>query len=280
MRLLICLVVVVLMHFSLAVKAQDVTFSGASSLALGGIKSVERNHLSVLTNPAGIASIQSPGIAFTYACPYNLQQLSDRAVSAVLPSQWGHFSLLFAQSGYSLSRFNRYGLAYSRTFGRIVAASFQFNGVSHFIQESGTSHGFFSTAGLQFFPSKAVIIGFFIQNVEQSQISYPEQSDLLPVIYAVGLEWKPQHVLSMFLEMEKDQEFNPLYKFGMELRPIDLLKIRGGLTNNPIKMSFGIGLTWKFIEMDVGLSHHQQLGITSGASFSFSLQKELLKPKK
>jgi len=193
---------------------------------------------------------------------------------ATAPTKVGHFSLLFTQSGYSLSLLNRYGFSYARTFGKHVAASLQFNGLTHKIEGVDTYGGFFTTIGLQLFPSEKVDLGFYIQNPEQSKISYPVQKELIPVLYVAGLSWHPFNYLSLMVEMEKDQQFDPQYKFGIELQPVDILTLRGGVKGSPVELSFGAGTRWHFIVVDIGMSYHQQLGVTSGVSLTISLQKK------
>ena len=268
--------IIVLMGISLSpiVCAQDFNFSGVPSLSLGHVRSVERNIFSPLSNPAGVTKLKIPGFAISYISPYAIKELSNRSVTATTPTKVGHFSLLFTQAGYSLSLLNRYGFSYARTFGKVVAASLQFNGLTHKIEGADTYGGFFTTIGLQFFPSEKVDLGFYIQNPEQSKISYPDQKELIPVLYVAGLNWHPLNYLSLMVEMEKDQQFDPQYKFGIELQPVDILTLRGGVKGSPVELSFGAGTRWRFIVVGVGMSYHQQLGVTSGVSMTISLQKK------
>ncbi len=164
-------------------------------------------------------------------------------------------------------------LQHARTFGKHVAAAFQFNGLTHKIDGAETYSGFFSTIGVQFFPSEKVELGFYIQNPEQSKISYPNQKELIPALYVAGINWHPLNYLSLMVEMEKDQQFDPQYKFGIEIQPVDILILRGGVKGSPVELSFGAGTEWGFITIDIGMSYHQQLGVTSGVSLTISLVK-------
>jgi len=253
--------------------AQDFNAPGISSLSTGGIRSTERNIFSVLSNPAGLTGVTHPGIAVSYIAPYNLHKLSNRSVTGIFPTKAGSFSLLFTQAGYSLSLINRYGFAYARKFGSHVSASLMFNGITHRLNGTDNYGGFFSVIGMQFFPSETVNIGIVIQNIEQSKIAYPDRKALIPVLYVAGISWQPLDELSLKAELEKDQELKPQYKFGIEYSPLDLLTLRGGLRGSPAEISFGTGLKWQFVIIDIGISYHQQLGVTSGASLCFSLMK-------
>jgi len=253
--------------------AQDFNTPTVPSLSTGGVRSTERSIFSVLSNPAGITEVSSPGIAVSYVAPYNLHKLSNRSVTGILPTKAGSFSFLFTQAGYLLSLINRYGFAYARKFGSHVSASLMFNGITHRLNGTDNYGGFFSVIGMQFFPSKAVNIGFVIQNIEQSKIAYPDRKVLIPVLYVAGISWQPMEELSLKAEMEKNQELKPQYKFGIEYSPLDLLTLRGGVRGNPVEISFGTGLKLKFVVLDIGISYHQQLGVTSGASLNFSFLK-------
>ncbi len=254
--------------------AQDFNYSDASSLSLGQVKATERSIFSVMANPAGLTGVKSPGIAVSYVSPYNIRKLSSRSVTGTMPSQYGHFSLLFTQSGYSLSLLNRYGFSYARQFGKHVSAALMFNALTHKLNGTEIYSGFFSVIGVQLFPSNTVDVGIYIQNIEQSKISYPDQSVPIPVLYVAGINWHPLTDLALMAEIEKDQEFAPQYKFGMQYIPVDILILRGGVKGSPVDLSFGIGLNLSFIVIDIGISYHQQLGVTSAASLTLSLNRK------
>ncbi len=270
----LCLIIVLTgISLSPIVCAQDFNFSGVPSLSLGHIRSVERNSFSPLSNPAGVTKLKTAGFAISYISPYTIKELSNRSITGTAPTRLGHLSLLFSQSGYYRSLLNRYGLSYARTFGKHVAAAFQFNGLTHEIEGAETYGGFFTTIGVQFFPSKKVELGFYSQNPEQSKISYPDRKVLIPVLCVAGLSWHPLKYISLMVEMEKDQQYDPQYKFGIEIQPVDILILRGGVKGSPVELSFGAGTKWRFIDIDVGMSYHQQLGVTSGVSLTISLVK-------
>ena len=274
MRYLCRIIALTGIFLSSVVCAQDFNYSGVPSLSLGHIRSVERNIFSPMSNPAGVTKLETAAFAISYISPYTIKELSNRSITGTASTGLGHFSLLFSQSGYSLSLLNRYGLSYARTFGKHVAAAFQFNGLTHKIEGSETYGGFFTTIGVQFFPSEKVELGFYIQNPEQSKISYPDQKELIPVLYVAGLNWHPLNYLSLMVEVEKNQQFDPQYKFGIELQPVEILVLRGGAKGSPVELSFGAGTVWRFITIDVGISYHQQLGVTSGVSLTISLTKK------
>ena len=248
--------------------AQDFNYSGAGSLSLGQIKSVEENVFSTMSNPAGTTGISSPGIAISYISPFNLTKLSNRSITGTAPTPLGYFSALYIQSGFSMSLVNRYGISYARKFGKHVAAALEFNGLTHRINETDNYSGFFVTAGIQIMPSDKIILGFYIQNPEQSKISYPDQKVKIPVLYVTGVKWYPLSNLSLMAEMEKDQQFKPQYKFGLEVQPVKVLFLRGGVKGNPMEISFGAGMSLGMVSLDIGISYHQQLGVTSGASLA------------
>jgi len=260
--------------FPFSSTAQEINYSGAGSLSTGGISSVERNIFSVFSNPAGITGVKHPSVGISYICPYNITKLSNRSVSAVAPTRLGHFSAYYAQSGYSLSLMNLFGASYARTFGSVVSASLSFNGIRHRLDYSGSYGGFFATAGIQIFPSGKVTLGFFIKNFSRSKISYPDRKEDIPVLFAGGISWYPAEQVGLSAEIEKDDRFDPVYKFGMFYKPVHFLVLRGGVKGTPVEISFGAGYVSGFFSIDIGMAYHQQLGITSGASLRLSLVKQ------
>jgi hypothetical protein len=233
------------------------------------MKTCQQGISAVLTNPAGMVFSLKPGVAIDYTRPYHLKSLSQRVAMGVLPTNLGHFSILFGQAGYSASLINRYAFTFSRSFGRTIAAGLQLNALSHRLHQSGTYWGFYSNLGLSYFPNERVLFGFWVQNPEQAIMHYPDQAESLPVRFALGFSWQPVTTFKWLLEMEKEQTFYPRYKGGLELTVLKDLKLRGGVQSQPVELSLGIGYRWRMVTIDVGLAQHQQLGITTGASVAY-----------
>ncbi|NPA37839.1 MAG: hypothetical protein GXO47_13430 [Chlorobi bacterium] len=274
MKLLIFIITLTGTVLSSGSFAQEFNYSGAVSMSQAGINTTERDIFSPLSNPAGITGIKSLGVGISYICPYAISKLSNRNITAVVPTGLGHFAIHYGQAGYSLSLLNLFGFSYARTFGNIVSASLSFNGLVHKLNGNESFNGFFATTGIQIFPSDRVTLGILFRNISQSKISYSGRKEDIPVLYAGGILWTPADYIGLNAEIEKDKQFDPVYKFGMFYKPVDFLILRGGIKGSPVELSFGTGYSSAFFSIDAGIAYHSQLGVTSGASLTFSLTKQ------
>ncbi|TAJ15211.1 hypothetical protein DMA11_02055 [Marinilabiliaceae bacterium JC017] len=224
-------------------------------------------------NSAGMAGLKESQAGFTYQQPYMLEELGSNTGVAVIVTRYGNLGLLINQSGYEHSRVNIYGFSYARMFGEGVAAALQVNYLSHNLNKGGVFNGFYAKAGVQIFPSEQFIVAFFVQNPEQQSISYPEFSVLLPVVYSGGFSWYPAETFQLMAEVEKEMEYDPVYKVGIELLVITQLYFRGGISGKPLEMAVGAGYKWRFLEFDVGFAQHSQLGLTTSGSIILKWEK-------
>lgn len=273
MNKLIFTLLVLLSQCFTTVKAQNLNFSGPVSQALANIRSIDKSNWAVFNNAAALVSFESLNIAVSYQARFQLNELSSRSISTVWPNKYGIFSGAVLQSGYTKSLLSRYLVSYSRGFGKSTAAFLQYNYITHHIEGADRSDGSYSCLGLQQSVSKAVQVGVLIINPEQADITYAGSTYSLPTLFNVGLVWTNNDWVKVFVEAEKELEHDPVYKAAVELAIIKRLHIRSGIKGQSIEYTFGAGLAFSNIGVDVGFLYHQQLGLSSGIGISYSFNR-------
>ena len=72
-------------------------------------------------------------------------------------------------------------------------------------------------------------------------------------------------------EVEKDL-INPLsFKGGVEYLLGEVLYLRAGISTAPVQTTFGIGLKFNTLNLDIASAYHQLLGFTPGISLKYVL---------
>lgn len=240
---------------------------------MASIRTLDQSAWAILNNASLLAFEENISLAASYQMRFNLEELSSRSLSGIIPTKLGVFSGLVLQNGYNKSLYTRYGLSYSRSFGHSTSAFFQYNYMTHHIEATDRSQGSFSSLGLYHKISQAVQLGLFIQNPEQAKIKYQENSYPLPTLYNVGIAWVNGQSVRIIAEVEKELNYRPVYKAAIQFAFKNRLFIRSGIKGQPVEFSFGGGFLVSNLNIDVGFLYHQNLGLSSGIGLSYSFKK-------
>lgn len=254
--------------------AQDLNYTGPISHSMAKTKTMDHTVWSVLSNASNTAYIKHTTIAASYQMPHSIKELSSRAIVAVYPCELGNFSGLINQNGYHKSQLSKYALSYSRSFGENYSAFLQFNYINHKIINSNSSDAFYSSLGMSIKASEVLQIGIYIQNPEQSKISYSSYSFALPSYFNAGLEWRVGSAIRILGEIEKKLDHPTNYKIASQFAMRERLFVRFGINGKPSLFTFGAGFVIKQLQFDAGFSYHQQLGTTSGIGIAYAFHKK------
>lgn len=254
--------------------SQSLDYSGPVSTSMAFVKVFDDSPWAGLANTSNLAMLKGFSVGASYQMRFNMDELSARAASLALPTRLGTFGGLVFQNGYSKSSYSRYGFSYSRLFGKKVSAGLQFNYLSHQIEGADRAGAFYSSLGLNFLISANWGVGVFIQNPEQASINYQVSDFALPTFFNTAVRWSPSAHFLLVIELEKQLEYEMVYKTGLQFNFKERLFVRGGVKGKPVELTFGGGFHLGGLSIDVGFAHHQQLGMTSGAGLSYSFHRK------
>lgn len=228
---------------------------------------------SVTHNQAGLALLTKPSFGLFYENKFALKELGLKAGAFAYPTSSGVFAIDLMQFGYSKYNESRVGLAFAKSLGKRFSIGVKFNYLNTFYaEEYGNKGTFIAELGLLAQPIKHLYIGGHIYNLSRSKIA-AYNDERIPTTITFGIAYEFSEKVLCTVEAEKELQYNPIYKVGMEYRFLENLYIRAGVTSNPNQMSLGIGYVFKRIKADISFSSHQVLGISPHIGFSFELGK-------
>lgn len=239
--------------------------AGARGAAMGNASLTFSDINSIFTNQAGLAYLDH--LSFT---AYGERRflvadgLNSFLFGAAFPSKkLGTFGLSVHYFGYDKYNEQKIGLVYARKLFKRFAIGVQFDYLATRIGEYGTAHNFTFEVGILTKISKQLEIAAHV--FSPARIELPN-GDALPSVFKLGMAYIPSKQLRLTAELEKDlvQPFNG--RFGVEYHPIELLYIRAGVSTLPTMVSFGFGLHFKGLKMDLSAYYHPVLGFTPGLS--------------
>ncbi len=100
--------------------------------------------------------------------------------------------------------------------------------------------------------------GFFAKNINNPKLGDPDAKDL-PQWFTAGVCYSPYGGVQTCLEVQKQTTEDMRACFGLEFEINDYLTLRGGIQNQPNRISFGFGTGWKMVELDYSYTSHETL---------------------
>ena len=222
-----------LLSFSLA-KAGDNSPLGARSQGMAGCGTALTGDLwNAQNNQAGLAFIKHFQAGAFFESRFLVDDLAMNGFAAALPTKPGVFSLEVTSLGLvKLYSENKVGVGFAKTFGPKFAASVQLNYFNtHIAENYGSSSTACGEFGLIAVPVKNLTIGFHLFNPTRSKLngSLPER---LPTIMRLGTRYDFSDRVFISLEAEKDVDFKPIIRGGIEYRPLPGFYLRAGAASN------------------------------------------------
>jgi hypothetical protein len=255
--------------------------------ALGGaFVALSDDETALFTNPAGLASQEKIGVYGSYADLYGYDFLDLGAFAASIPTGKGTFGvggrlMRVEYKGIDLETEYTLALGHGFTVMQDAHSSLAFGyalsmyGLSYGTESvGGEDLGSASTVGLDVGVMGTLrgrtSFGFFAKNINNPKLGDPDAEDL-PQWFAAGVAYSPYGGVQTVLEMQKQDNEDLRTCFGLEFGITDYVTLRGGLQNQPNRLSVGFGTHWEAVRIDYSFTSHATLPGTHhfGLGYSF-----------
>ncbi|MGA7836723.1 MAG: hypothetical protein WB996_02050 [Ignavibacteriaceae bacterium] len=247
---------------------------GAKQIALSNSDiAVSDNVFALFSNPAGLGQLKWREIgAFYSPSPFGLSELSNAYAAYSEPFGFGSIAIGAMTYGFELYRENKLALGVSYLYGDnfYLGAAINYKNVS--IKKYGSKNTFIFDFGFLVILPGHLHLGFSYKNITRN--SFGQNTDELPVTFQTGVSYQPINNLKVSLAVEKDIRYKASPSFGIDYRIIKNVAIRSGISTEPSKYSFGIGIFYSIINFNYAVFTHQELGLTHQADIIFSFGKK------
>lgn len=235
---------------------------GAKGMAMGQTATALPDYeWSVFANPA-LISQQQRTVGFYGLRNYGFAEITDIGSFASQPTAVGVFALGFHRYGDHLFNETRLRAAYKNHwrnlhFGVVVNYNhIAFGGV----YGSGGAIGF--DAGLASEITNGLWFGARATNLNMPH--YTGLDEELPRELAVGMSYQLNAAALFSFDVVKDVRFPVSYRGGLEIRVIEDLKGRVGISTEPQTYSFGLGYGKALWQVNLVVQKHAFLGFSPG----------------
>ncbi len=242
---------------------------GGRSSAMGGASVALADFWSLQNNQAGLAFYNSMAAGVYFENRFMIKELSLKSGGFVLPTKSGVFGFKLSYFGYSQYNESKFGLAYARKLSERIAVGVQ---LDYLLTAFGNDYG---NKGLVTFElgiltkiNDHLSIGAHVFNPINAKIAdYADER--IPAVFRVGAAYAFDDKLTVTAEVEKDTDFDPMAKFGIEYRIIKEIYVRGGIASNPGLYSFGFGINIGSLKLDFSSNIHNVMGYSPQISMVY-----------
>jgi hypothetical protein len=258
--------------YAIVVAGQSTTtLMGSRAFGLGRTSSCLNDEWSILNNVGGLANIEQPMAAFAQEINPSLVSFSRTAATIAFPISYGVTGLSLFRLGDDLYSEQIISFGFANTFG-ITSIGVKLNYVQYRVDGFGRKGMLTINAGGITKLTKKIMIGTYITNINQPKLSNTDREHL-PTIVTAGLGIKASETIFITTEIEKDLDFDPTWKTGMEYSFNKKFKARTGFNINPNAFFAGCGFISIKLKLDYAFQYSPSLGNSHHVSIGYSFKR-------
>lgn len=244
--------------------------AGGRAIAMGRASVAQTDFWALCNNQAGTAWLKGISAGVGFENRFLIKELGFEYLGMAFPTKAGTFGLIFNRFGNTQYNELKAGLCYARKFGKYFSAGVMIDYLRiHISDDYGNKNLVSAEIGLLYQASRYLSFGVQVLNPVPVMIS-SHPGERLPSIICIGLSYRFSKEFMVALETEKDLE-NPLrFRLGAEYHFAGVAYTRIGLSTQPMVFTFGAGLKFGKVTLDVASEYHQALGFSPSASLLFS----------
>lgn len=251
--------------------AQITTYIGVRQNALGNVVSNLNDVWSCKNNSGAFAFMKKSQASLVYQNRFLVSELSTQSLVYGHCSNFGNVGFFIQHSGFKLYRTMQLGGTYSMSVSPRLGLGINFNyQQTKFGDVYGVKHHFIASLGVQYKLNKDIFLAVNIQNINRSKVS-DFQNERLPTTLSIGVLYNISPNVVWVADLEKEIASNLNIKTGLELKAHDNFKIRLGINSYPFQSSFGFGVYFKRLVIDMAAIWHANIGLSPSLGIVYEI---------
>lgn len=240
---------------------------GAKSLGMGqATTAVPGYDWSLFSNPA-LTSNEKITVGFYGLRNYGFPELTDMSALGSIPARFGVSSLGFHRYGDSKYNETRIRFGYKNIWQELhFGVALNYNHISF-----GGTYGSGGALGVDLGLAAAITsklwIGAKATNINRPEYEYQTMEEYLPRELGLGMSYQLNEIALFAFDVVKDVKFPVSYRGGVDVKIIEDLRGRVGITTKPLTYSMGFGYGKERWDANFALQKHQYLGFSPGLDF-------------
>ncbi|PLX23631.1 MAG: hypothetical protein C0597_00810 [Marinilabiliales bacterium] len=244
---------------------QDRIIEEGKSAAMANTSVTLTDVWSIYHNQAGLGYLQNISIGAFHQSGF-IKEQNIHGISFALPTKTGTIGASYSYYGFSQYNEMQAGLAYGKSFSKYFAIGLQLNYLNtHIAGNYGNSNSVNFEIGILSQPIDNLLVGVHVYNPSRSKMGDEE----ILTIFNLGASYLFSDKVLFAVGTEKDLDHDAIFKAGLDYKLIEYVSLQAGISTNPSKYSFGIGIHYININGHVGFSKHQTLGFIPSFTLSY-----------
>ncbi len=202
--------------------------------------------------------------------PFGLSELSRAGIAAALPFGPGTVALSGMRLGGELYQETEVALSCGIRPWRALLLGARLRWCHLSIARYGSASAVACDVSLAAVPLQGLVLATLIQGINRPTIG--ENHELLPFGISMGISYRPAGSMEIALEWEHDVLHDPAVNAGVEYAPADILSLRVGIAGAIRSWTCGLGLRYRGLLCDYGLTLHPVLGPAHTISVGFMFE--------
>ena len=244
--------------------------TGAKPESLGNSYTAIFDSWSIFHNPAGVAETKNTTGLFSYANKFNVEGLNTLSAAFLKDLGKGKLGLSVFRFGDQLFSEQALSGTYSHSIG-ITSLGIRVNYFEYSSEISRTRPLITIDFGGISRLTENLNFGAYIRNINQAKLTNVPTA--APIILNVGFSYLPTEKLVINAEVEKDIDFDPGFRMGLEYGFLPKFKSRVGILTEPFTNYFGLGFNTTKLTIDYALTRNNVLGYSHQTSLSYFFNK-------
>lgn len=223
-------------------------------------------------NQAGLGWLTSPTAGVFFQNRNMLKEFNYMGFAYAHPLKTGTIAASFTNFGSNLYGESKFGVSYGMKFNEYISGGVALNYHNTRIAYNyGNNSAITAELGMQAYLHENFMLAAHLFNPTRSKLN-DYNDERIPTIIRLGLSYKFSDKVLTVVEVQKDLLHSPTFKAGIEYNPNDMLYLRAGIGTSPNLASFGVGLKFDQMNLDIAASYHSTLGFWPELSFQYNLK--------
>ena len=244
---------------------------GAGAHALANASTCQSGVWSLHNNIAGLAETDRAAAGFSFHAVPESPYFNRMAAAFALPLKHGAAGVSFFRFGDALYNEQIVSVGFGHTFG-LASLGLKANYTQYRAGGQETRRVVTLSFGGIATLTPQLSFGAHILNLNQPVIN-ALTGERVPTRLAAGIAFHHADRLFVATEVEKDLEFPPTWRSGLEYRFVGEIAFRTGFQLHPQKGFFGVGFTSKRSDLGYALELDHHVGLSHQATVTYYFGK-------
>ncbi len=266
---------VLILYFTsiVMVASNDNGVIGARSSAMAKSSVCLSDVWSTRNNQGGLGFVSSFEAGAFFENRFLMKELTLSGFAVTAPIKNGTFGFNYSSLGYKLYKESQLSLSYGLKLGETISAGLSLDYLNTRIGDIyGQFSAFTGSFGFMVKLQPQLVIATHIYNPFRTPMqSYNHEK--MPTIFKIGAQYILSDRLFLIGEAEKISGKMVNLKSGIEYNPAQLLFIRLGVGSYPTQMTFGLGVVYNGLKIDVSSAYQSVLGFSNQIGLSYCFLK-------